>query len=229
MSLSLHIFPSVLLSDLKALRSRSKVIQKRKGTMSSACSGQQLSGLTKENFMNATMNKMKDAGILSVSTSIHIFMHTHICFFSCSVSCSKGCISVAVAWIMSFRYRTDLICYSRWPCCQVAYYWSSVSGLHIAGLHLASQEAIRVFAVAVPNIPSTWTVPRQVFSEEMTGSGPMLFTPKWAFIECEGSCVTTSEAHIRVNGAVQEGILLPPKDTNLALTLCFGALNICCL
>lgn len=97
MSLSLHIFPSVLLSDLKALRSRSKVIQKRKGTMSSACSGQQLSGLTKENFMNATMNKMKDAGILSVSTSIHIFMHTHICFFSCSVSCSKGCISVAVA------------------------------------------------------------------------------------------------------------------------------------
>ncbi len=91
---------------------------------------------------------------------------------------------------MPFWNRADLICCSRSPCrphrcvytvVQVASYWSSESGLHIAGLHLASQEAIPVFAVAEPNIPSTWTVPRQVFSEEMTGSGPMLFTPKWAF------------------------------------------------
>lgn len=42
---------------------------------------------------------------------------------------------------------------------QVASRWGSETALHIAGLHLASQETVPVFAVAEPNIPSTWTVP----------------------------------------------------------------------
>lgn len=71
-------------------------------------------------------------------------------------------------------------------------------------------------------------MPRQVFSEEMSDSGSVLFTPKWPFfIECEGSHVTTSEAYGRVGGAVQ-GRWLPRRDADLALTLCFRAVNSCC-
>lgn len=62
-------------------------------------------------------------------------------------------------WTCGLLTQTNLTL-SNWLSCYsdshqiftVVFYWGSGSGLHIAGLHLASQEAIIVFAVAEPDI-----------------------------------------------------------------------------
>lgn len=141
----------------------------------------------------------------------------------------------ATDWALSGR-EPDLLCHcgKARTVVQVISYWElGESSLHIAGLHLSSQGAVPVFAVAEPNTAGTQPLPRQVFWEEMTGWGIMTPSPKGMGAGGGGGafywvrrfkCRNLGSAGLESMALVKKEPRRPPKkDPDLALTLCFGS------
>lgn len=83
-----------------------------------------------------------------------------------------------------------------------------------------------MFAVAKLNTSSTPPAAHQVFSEEITGLRSLAL--RGTFIGREGHMSQPRKYMTETLILFKKPSFFPEKDADLALTLCFVAVNICC-